>query len=61
VAVKRLEPPVGRDPDGDWVLATAMVAKADVIVTGDKDLLVLKGRAGVSILSPRQFLEAGSV
>jgi putative PIN family toxin of toxin-antitoxin system len=33
---------VCRDPDDDWVLATALAARADVIVTGDKDLLVLK-------------------
>jgi len=39
------------------VLATALAGKADMIVTGDEDLLVLKEFRGIRILSPRQFLE----
>ena len=39
------------------VLATAVAGKADVIVTGDDDLLVLKTFRGIRILSPRKFLE----
>ncbi|MGB8356349.1 MAG: putative toxin-antitoxin system toxin component, PIN family [Chthoniobacteraceae bacterium] len=46
-----------RDSDDDAVLATAAAARADVIVTGDKDLLVLKEYEGVRILSPREFVE----
>ena len=52
-----LEMPVCRDPDDDLVLATAVGAAAEVIVTGDDDLLVLKSYAGIDILSPRRFLE----
>ena len=48
---------VSRDPDDDMVLATAIAAKADVIVSGDDDLLCLKSHQGIRILSPRQFLE----
>ena len=48
---------VCRDKDDDVVLATALTGKADVIVTGDEDLLVLKKFRGIEILSPRQFLE----
>jgi putative PIN family toxin of toxin-antitoxin system len=48
---------VCRDKDDDVVLGTALAGKADVIVTGDDDLLVLKQFRGVRILSPRQFLE----
>lgn len=44
---------VCRDKDDDVVLATAVAGKADVIITGDDDLLV----RGIRILSPRQFLE----
>ena len=48
---------VCRDEDDDVVLATALAGKADVIVTGDDDLLVLKRFRGIRIVSPRQFLE----
>ena len=46
-----------RDADDDVALATALAGKADVIVTGDNDLLVLKTFRGIGILSPRKFLE----
>jgi putative PIN family toxin of toxin-antitoxin system len=46
-----------RDPDDDAVLATAIAAQAEVIVTGDNDLLILRKYEGIPILSPRQFLE----
>lgn len=53
----RLRERVCRDKDDDVVLVTALAGKADVIVTGDDDLLVLKEFRRVRILSPRQFLE----
>jgi putative PIN family toxin of toxin-antitoxin system len=46
-----------RDEDDDWVLATALAGHSEIIVTGDKDLLVLKQFQGIKILSPRQFVE----
>ena len=49
---------VCRDKNDDVVLATALAGKAEIIVTGDDDLLVLKGFRGIRILSPRQFLES---
>jgi len=52
-----LEKPACRDPDDDWVLATAIAGQAEAIVTGDGDLLALGAFQGVAILSPRQFLE----
>ena len=39
-------------------LATALAAQADVIITGDKDLLTLKTHGGVRIRTPRQFMDA---
>jgi len=48
--------PVCRDPDEDMVLATALSANADAIVTGDEDLLVLQQFEGLPILSPRDCL-----
>ena len=48
---------VCRDEDDDVVLATALAGKADVFVTGDEDLLVLKKFRVTRILSPRGFLQ----
>ena len=45
-------------PDDDLVLATALAAQVDVIITGDKDLLTLKRDRGVRIRTPRQFMDA---
>lgn len=44
-----------RDPSDRRILAEAVAGRADVLVTGDRDLLVLAGRAPVPILSPREF------
>jgi uncharacterized protein len=47
---------VCRDSDDDRILAAAIAAKADAIVTGDQDLLVLERFKGVTILNPRDCL-----
>jgi putative PIN family toxin of toxin-antitoxin system len=47
-----------RDPDDVAVLATAIAGKADFIITGDQDLLVLSQHEGIPIVTPRQWLEA---
>jgi putative PIN family toxin of toxin-antitoxin system len=44
-----------RDPDDKWILASALAARAEVLVTGDRDLLVLGSRAPLRILDPRGF------
>ena len=45
-----------RDEDDRWVLASALAAKADVFVTGDKDLLdVANEISGLTITDPRGF------
>jgi putative PIN family toxin of toxin-antitoxin system len=46
-----------RDPDDDEVLATALTCNADLIVTGDADLLVLKTFQSIPILTPTAALE----
>ncbi len=45
-----------RDPNDDHILALALVAQADMIVSSDQDLLVLNPWRGIAILTPAQFL-----
>jgi putative PIN family toxin of toxin-antitoxin system len=47
-----LASPVCRDSADDHVLAVALAANADVIVSGDDDLLVLGSFAGIPIVTP---------
>lgn len=48
-------PAVTRDPKDDYLLAYALVGRADYLVTGDDDLLVLKEVEGVQIIRPAAF------
>ena len=48
---------VADDPDDDMVVATAIAGKADYLVSGDRHLKALGSYQGITILSPRQFLE----
>lgn len=45
-----------RDPKDDKFLEAALVAKADCIVSGDADLLVLNPFEEIPILRPAEFL-----
>ncbi|MDX6405769.1 MAG: uncharacterized protein QOH70_3224 [Blastocatellia bacterium] len=56
VPASKLESQVCRDPDDDNILAAALSGNCDCIITGDKDLLVLKVYEGINIFSPRDFL-----
>jgi len=49
--------PTCRDPRDNFVLALALIAEADAIVSSDHDLLVLHPWHGIAILTPAQFLE----
>jgi putative PIN family toxin of toxin-antitoxin system len=42
-----------RDPDDAWVLASALAGGAELLVTGDKDLLSVAERAPLPIVGPR--------
>jgi uncharacterized protein len=39
------------------VIACALAAQADYLVTGDQDMLVLGEHEGIRIVMPRQFLD----
>ncbi|HEX8072806.1 MAG TPA: putative toxin-antitoxin system toxin component, PIN family [Pyrinomonadaceae bacterium] len=45
-----------RDAKDDKFLALAVCGRADFIVSGDDDLLVLNPFRGIAILTPREFL-----
>ena len=45
-----------RDPEDNALLECALAARADYLVTGDHDLLVLHPFHGVTILRPAEFL-----
>lgn len=49
---------VCRDPTDDKFLELAINGAADVIVSGDADLLVLHPFRGIPILSPAGFIRA---
>jgi hypothetical protein len=49
-------PRICRDPDDDRLIACAVVGEADVIVSGDDDLLALERVGGIPILTAAQFL-----
>lgn len=46
-----------RDPDDNRLIEAALAGDADVIVSGDQDLLTLQGVGNVRIVTPRDFLE----
>ena len=47
-----------RDPKDDKVLETALIGRADAIVTGDEDLLVMHPFRGIPVLRATTFLGA---
>lgn len=50
-------PHIARDPDDDQILACALTARANLIVSGDDDLLSLGDYEGIPILPPAQALK----
>ena len=44
-----------RDPSDRWVLASALEARVDVLVTGDRDLLEVATQTPLTIVDPRGY------
>jgi putative PIN family toxin of toxin-antitoxin system len=55
VTEARLLNSICRDTDDDHILAAAIKADVDCIISGDQDLLSLKKVHGIPIISPRDF------
>jgi putative PIN family toxin of toxin-antitoxin system len=49
--------PICRDAKDDFLLALAKAAKADLLITGDEGLLVLKKYGRTSIVTPAKFFK----
>ncbi len=48
--------PPCRDPKDDKFLEVALSGKADLILTGDADLLTLNPWRGIAVLTPAEYL-----
>ncbi|MFT3885006.1 MAG: putative toxin-antitoxin system toxin component, PIN family [Flavobacteriales bacterium] len=47
---------VCRDPKDNYLLALSKAAKADLLITGDEDLLVLKKFGRTEVITPAAFM-----
>ena len=56
VTTRKLSQAVSRDADDDHVIACAIAAQADLIVSGDEHLLSLKIHQNIPILMPAEAL-----
>ena len=61
VHVPPIAPTVLADPDDDAVVACALAAEAEIIVSGDSHLLQLQNYRDVAIISAKELLERLSV
>ncbi|MBD2571294.1 putative toxin-antitoxin system toxin component, PIN family [Anabaena lutea] len=55
-SIQELNVPELRDIDDNIILATAIAAEVDVIITGDQNLLVLVEYQGIAIKTAKDFL-----
>lgn len=53
--------PSCRDPKDDSFLALAAVGNADVIVSSDRDLLIMNPWCGIPVVTPAQFVAQFSI
>lgn len=49
--------PICRDAKDDFLLALSKAVKADLLITGDEDLLVLKKYGRTKIITPAEFVK----
>ncbi|MEQ1591793.1 MAG: putative toxin-antitoxin system toxin component, PIN family [Thiobacillaceae bacterium] len=57
VTVRQLAQPVSRDSDDDAVLACALAARADLVVSGDDDLLTLGSFEGIRVVTAAEAVK----
>jgi len=57
IITKNIPKSVSRDQKDDKILQCGLDGNVDYIVTGDKDLLVLKEYETIKIINPKDYLE----
>lgn len=57
VEVSGVSAGVATHHEDDWILATAVLGVVEFLVTGDKQLLALNEYRGVTIVTPRYFVD----
>jgi len=57
IALKNVPKSISRDNDDDKILQCGLDGNVDYIVTGDKDLLVLREYKTIKIFNPKDYLE----
>lgn len=48
---------VPRDVDDDQVIAAALAAKVDIVISGDADLLSMRAFEGIAIITAREAVD----
>ncbi len=61
VPTRGLRVPACRDPDDRAFLELAVAGKADALVSGDRDVLALRGQAGFEIMDVNGLLRAAEL
>ena len=55
--IRRPPKQLSRDPSDDHILILASQSRADYVITGDQDLLIMREHDGIPIVLPRRFWE----
>ena len=58
IVSKKIPESISRDKSDDKILQCRLDGNVDYIITGDKDLLVLKEYKTIKILNPKDYLES---
>jgi len=52
---------VKNDPDDDTFIECAVALKANIVVSGDREVLAVKEYTGIRILTPQEFLKLNNI
>jgi len=55
--LKNISKSISRDKDDDTIIQCGLDGNVDFIITGDKDLLVIREYGNIKIINPKDYLE----